>query len=804
MTASFFLVFCRAALLLILSAVITIKTYGQTDTLKSIVNRLAQYQAQTVPEKIYLHLDRPLYLSGETAWFKLYYVDGAFHKPINFSKVVYVEVIGPDQTPVLQTKIALNQGRGNGSLVIPYAISSGNYVIRAYTHYMKNFSPDIYFQKSFTIVNTAAETIGTVEKSAPEYDINFFPEGGNLVTGLQSKVAFKITNKAGKGINYQGVVLDNTNKEVAQLKPTRFGMGHFVFTPVAGSNYRAVITLPNKKVLTQNILPAQEQGWVMRLDHTDVNQLKLIVNASESAAVGPIYLLSHARQIVTVAETGYFQQGQVTFLIDSKKLPEGISRLTLFNQQKKPVCERLYFKQPRLTAPIKAAFTKDTYATRDKVAVDIETQNQQTQPAPFNLSVAVYQLDSLAAAGKGDINSYFWLTSEVKGYIEDPDYYLKNTGPEVTTATDNLMLTQGWSRFSWQDILVKERSPLAHLPELGGHLITGKVIKSGTQTPVGGIPVYLTSPGNPIRVYTATSNQQGLIQFETNYFYGSKEIIVQSDTRQDSTSRIEVLSPFSEQAVTGFIPPFAWLKSWQPELTRRHLQNQVLQNYPQTNLRKYIYPIIDSAAFYGKPDESYLLDAYQRFQVMEEVLREYVRGVLVRKRRDNFYFRVLNTPYKSVFPNDPFVLLDGMPIFDLDKLMAFDPLKIKKIDVFTHLYVLGPQEHQGLVSLSTYQGDLGGFEPDSRALMTEYEGLQIQREFYAPRYETTAQKAVRLPDFRHLLYWSPEVNTNAQGKGSFDFYTSDQAGDYLVVIQGMSGQGESGSAVYQLKVIKSL
>jgi hypothetical protein len=174
-------------------------------------------------------------------------------------------------------------------------------------------------------------------------------------------------------------------------------------------------------------------------------------------------------------------------------------------------------------------------------------------------------------------------------------------------------------------------------------------------------------------------------------------------------------------------------------------------------------------------------------------MREYVPGVQVRLRNDGFHFMILDHVNSAVLTENPMVLLDGVPVFNINKIMAMDPLKIQKLEVVTSHYFQGSMMYQGLVSYTTYKGDLAGFQPDPHALLQEYEGMQWQREFYAPRYETAQEKQSRLPDARTLLYWNPNVVTSAEGKKKLEFYTSDQAGKYLVVIQGIAKNGLAGS-----------
>ena len=178
---------------------------------------------------------------------------------------------------------------------------------------------------------------------------------------------------------------------------------------------------------------------------------------------------------------------------------------------------------------------------------------------------------------------------------------------------------------------------------------------------------------------------------------------------------------------------------------------------------------------------------------MEEVMREYVPGVMVRKRKDGFHFLVLDNVRKTLFQEDPLVLLDGVPVFDIDKIMAFDPLKVKKLEVITNRYFLGPFNFPGIVSYTTYTGDLAGFQLDPRSVTLDYEGLQSQRIFYSPAYDNQKQRENRMPDRRNLLFWAPQVKLDKEGKSHVEFYTSDLVGNYAVVIEGLSTNGYSGS-----------
>jgi hypothetical protein len=767
---------------------------AQQSKFGSIVQHFDTHRKKELQEKLYLHIDRSMYACGETMWFKIYNVDGALHHSLDMSKIAYVEVLDATQIPVLQAKVALSEGTGNGSFELPTTLNSGNYTVRAYTNWMKNFSPEFYFEQPVSIINTFKSTEPSQKAAVAGYALQFFPEGGNLLAGAPNKVAFKAVNQtSGKGASFSAVILDEKGDSIASFKSHKFGIGHFTFTPEAAKKYKARVKLADGKVLEQALPEVHTQGYSMQVEEAPENKLRVTVRQA-SAQGHQVYLLAHARQIVTVNEVGTLQQGMASFLIDKAELADGITHLTVFNEQQQPVCERLFFKHPEQTLRLQVNANKRQFITREKVSLSLETGIVDA-----NLSVAVYRLDSLQQAPKANIESYLWLASDLKGDVEQPAYYFSEAGQKDRVAMDNLMLTHGWSRFKWEDITSATPAAHTYLPEFNGHWLTGKVTHKAKGSPASGVVTYLASPGKEIRFYNFKSDAAGLVRYELKNFYGARDIVLQTDFNRDSTYHFEVFNPFSEKySTTSKLPVLGLSEELQHEITLRHVNTQVQHAFQGGY--KARAPHTDSTTFYGRATEAYLLDDYKRFKVMEEVMREYVPGVQVRRRGNSFRFMVFDRPNKTIFQDNPMVLLDGVPVFDIDKIMAFDPLKVKKLDVVTSRFFHGPLIYPGVVSYQTYTNDLSGFEVDARSLMQAYEGLQLQREFYAPTYQNVEQRKSRLADFRNLLQWSPDVKTTSGEETQQEFYTSDQTGTYLVVVQGMTATGQVGSQVLTIEV----
>ena len=767
----------------------------------SLQQLFARYRLNTFQEKLFVHTNKTFYLAGETAWFKVYDVDGYLHRPSNASAIADVEILDKDQRPVLQARVSLQEGSGNGFFLIPSSMPSGHYRLRAYTSWMRNFSPDFYYEQTITIVNTLRAPAAMPSPAAPVYTVQFFPEGGNLVAGLASRTAFKITSHYGEGIQGRGVIINRRKDTVSRFETLHAGMGSFVFTPQQGEEYTALVNTAGT-TLAQSLPAVYGQGYTMRLTEAGNNRIQVTVSASAAFVTSPVYLLVHTRQLVKSMEAGILAgNGQHVFVIDKNKLGDGISHITVFNAARQPVCERLYFKRPAAKLLLHANMDQPVYAPRKKVSVDVSAEDSPGHTVEADVSMAVFMVDSLQPLRYTDMLSYLLLSSDIKGIIEDPAYYFDNTGAESDSAADNLVLTQGWRRFRWEDVLQNRLPLFEYLPEKEGPVINARITDRRNGLPAGNITAYLSVPGQNFVLSTSSSRPDGDIRFNANTFYGRGEIIAQTNPLTDSMYRVDIAGAWSDKFSANPLPAFRLSPQWKTQLEYRSINIQAENSYLLKSRERYSLPAsVDTTPFYGPADKQYYLDEYTRFTTMEEVMREYVAEVKLRQQSGKFSFRVVNDYFKSFFDDDPLVLLDGVPVFDVNKIMAMDPLRIKKLEIMARKYYLGALATNGIVSYKTYEGDLAGYQLDANAVVVEYDGLQREREFYSPVYETDAQISSRIPDTRNALYWAPRIRTAGNGRQQLSFYTGDLKGRFAVVLQGISKDGLAGSKIYMFEV----
>ena len=784
---------------LVLLAIPQNKAHAQETDL--LTKKVENYSSTHLEEKLFLHTDKSVYLSDEVCWFKIYNVDGFFHLPLALSTVAYVEVLDNHSKAIVQEKVTLQNGLGTGSIKLPNNINSGNYTLRAYTNWMKNYSSDFFFQKSITIINTKKDQVNALTTAGQdEIKIQLFPEGGNLVNDLNNKVAFKVTNQYGKGIAVNGALINEQSAIVTKTNTLQPGMGNFSFIPKDGHTYKLAIQLADGRTVSEDLPKANNKGFTLKLTQTENQKgsIQIIIETKNTNA-SIAYLIGHSRGVVKTVSKLNIENGVANVSIPINNLGNGINSFTLFDENRNPVCERLFFKYPEENLGLSVATDAKEYAVRNKVSLKLNSFSLSGKGIPADLSMAVYKIDELQPIDETNIQNYLWLSSDLVGKVESPNSYFNEADPQRFQAMDNLMLINGWRRFNWDNVLNDKKPAFEFLPEIAGKIVTGKVVPIKDNLPLNGITAFISMPSKRTQFRSSISDQNGNLKFQFTDFYNDDQVIAQIEKNNASNYKIEINNSFAKSSNisnTLFLP-YSNDEKYQIKNYHRDLEVQNYYNLDFTN--KFEAYNIDTTAFYHKPDERYLLDEYSRFTTLEEVFREYMTNVKLNTSGDNYNIAVYDNVQKRFFSNQPLILLDGFPITDLKKFMAYDPLKIRKLEIVDRMYFLGNLTYYGIMNFTTYTGKMEGYDLDPQAVVLDFKGLQSQREFITPDYTVKDQVNTRLPDFRHLLFWSPDVNTNEKGKNELSFFTSDIPGKYVIVVQGITKDGKTG---YQEQTIE--
>lgn len=754
--------------------------------MQEISQNFTSFQNPIYQEKVFLHTDKSVYVTGEILWFKAYITSANDHKPSSLSHICYVEIIDRKNKAIIQGKIAIDAGTGDGSFILPASIRTGNYQIRAYTRWMKNFPPEMYFQKVISVINPGKKMLDSAGESTQRYHLAFFPAGGRLINGLESKVAFRLMDNNGKGTEGSGIVINDKKDTLTTFNTDGTGRGFFRLKPITGFTYQAIIKIQDTTV--KAILPEVfEEGIILSLNKREDSIIIHILGNEDQ--MNPYYVVAQSNGTIPFVKEFYLRNGNFLTRIPSENINEGVTKFTVFNHLRQPVSERLYYQPP--TNPLQFTIGKvaENYSLRKPV--EVELNSQDTSLGNADLSVSVFLVDSLQSVPEDDISSFLWLQSDIGGPAT-----AENINVSLQDLNDLTLLTSEWRRFNWSAILNKDQLEFGYLPEREGHLVKGRI--SPTVPGIKSIKASAAVPGKNFTIAQSASDTDGEIQFNIEPFYGRHEIIFQTAAK-DSSYSVLAENPFSDRFLTTFYS-YLQLDSQQSNaIAIRDIGVQLPTLSMGKTSDQFSLPAnFDTTIFFGTPSKTYFLDDYTRFKTMEEVMREYVTEVRVRNQQQLYTYKIYNENTKLFFEGDPLVLMDGVPVNNISKIINTDPLKVKKIDIVSRRFFLGNNTYDGIVSYTTYDEDPDVLNLDPNAVVMEYEGLQFPREFYSAS-DLATDSLRRIPDYRNVLYWSPTVN-NDNGKRTISFFTSDIPGRYVIIVQGITPAGKAGVAMKQFTV----
>ena len=332
-----------------------VETSAQVNKTNSfLVNKLQTFYSTYAPEKAYLQFDKPYYAAGDTIYFKAYVTASEQHQLSEVSGVLHVDLINAENSINQSIKLRLDSGVCWGDFALPDSLPAGNYRVRAYTQWMRNLDEINFFNRSISIgssiKNHATSNIANQSRQALKNkpDIQFFPEGGSIITGIPTKVAFKAIGTNGLGIDVKGTIVDNKNEEICQFASTHLGMGYFFLDPADSNTYRARVTFSDG---TQSIfdLPKPETyGISLSVNNDSISTISFIIRASQSyyqANQEKNFLLFIYSSGNVIPYT--FKEDATTITLDIKRslLGTGVATVTLFSDEGEPLCERLLFMQ---------------------------------------------------------------------------------------------------------------------------------------------------------------------------------------------------------------------------------------------------------------------------------------------------------------------------------------------------------------------------------------------------------------------------------------------------------------------------
>lgn len=834
------LYFLLTGIILFISTAFTFTDEGKSLTEK-ILLQLEKYRQNTPQEKLYLHFDKPYYMAGETMWFKGYLFDGIQHGIDSISRVVYVDLVNETTGKIIANRVLKCEGSTHGDIALPDSLEEGMYHIRAYTNYMKNFSDEYFFNQDFKIwqgKNKNRLTDDKVSKMTQAVDVQFFPEGGNTVVGLDSRIGYKALNIIGKGVDIQGFVLDSGKDTVAAFQSEHLGMGIFNYTPEAQKTYTAFVKQSDGKYRSFNLPNAYEKGFSMAVDNlSNKEKIKVYIsnNSPKTAdkATEILVVAQQRGQLVFMAKGTEAQKAFSVTIPKNKIADDGIVQITLIDAQGEPRCERLIFSNQNKYLNLKVSSVKTTYKTREKVTVNLEATDAEGKPVEGNFSIAVTDGSQvLAEPNPENLLTYLLLSSDasnlnsgefystLRGTIEQPAYYFDKENTDAARHLDILMMTQGWRRFVWRDLMADKFPKMDNFLETGLY-VTGKAIRPNGKTADKVTLTMMLKNGklNP-QFQMGITDSLGRYGFygldfsdSTQVFMqgmkksGSKNLDVTID-RQKPAPKVKIVKiPYNPMEFdTKDLADFLKKANDAVELEKKLKLNRDSQLLNEVVVKAKKIEEPDARKIYGKASNTIKVDqilcagATSIFQMIQGR----VAGVQVSSNGSGGYSVLIRGITSLTGSNEPLYLLDGMPV-EADALSSINPCDVDNIDILkgADAAIFGSRAATGVIAVLTKRGGNNydySKDPASGVSIQRRVGYYVAREFFAPKYDIALPDHVR-PDFRSTLHWQPNVRTDATGKATLTYWNTDANAKIHINAQGVSTQGRVGvgTAVYEVK-----
>ena len=676
------------------------------------------------------------------------------------------------------------------------------------------------FISGIIVANIKVEDKKTVTKNisikttSGQADVQFFPESGNLVNGIRSRVAFKAIGPNGLGVNIKGTVTDNNNTEVAQMTTRHLGMGVFAFVPEAGKTYKAQITYPDGSQNTVALPAALAQGYVMTLNNTDTAKITVRVIGSAGLNAKDNYIVAQSGGVVCFVGRNGAGTTNFSAQIPKNKFPSGIAQFTLFTASGEPLNERIAFIQRETDQlNLKVSAGAPASAPRQKVKINFNAANGNGKPVVGVFSAAVIdeskvQTDEVA---ENSIFSHILLSSDLKGYVEQPNYYFTRVNENTNADLDILMMTQGYRRFAWKALLANQIPAPAFQAEKDLQ-ISGTVKTTGGK-PVANSKVMLFTTAGGTFILDTVADAQGRFVFKNLIFKDSIKFVIQARTAKNSKNVEITLDNLPNRAVVknvkmqdvevGAEALNAYLKfskKQYDEEAKYGLGNHtiLLKEVTVTEKRRSALTNSSNLNGPGNADQVITADALEKMgcSTIDQCLQGRLLGVIFRG----------GEAYSTRSPNSPMqIIVDGIYV-QSDYLSSIPPMNVSSIEVLRTIgttAIYGSRGGGGVIVINTKRGgeyNYSAAQIYAPGIITYTpKGYYNARQFYAPKYDDPKTN-VTIADLRTTIHWVPNIITDSSGNASFEFFNAGTKGTYRVVVEGLDDEGHLGRQVYRYKV----
>lgn len=648
-------------------------------------------------------------------------------------------------------------------------------------------------------------------------DIQFMPEGGTMVNGLENYIAFKAINEFGKPVDIAGYITGKNGDTVARYESVKFGMGKFLLQPKEGEYYTAHITKP-ANISKTCLLPVADIRGISMAMKEDNNKLFLRLQSTYQRT---IKLVAQCKGTDYWTENIELREGVQLVKVDKELFPAGITQFTLYDETGRPLAERLFFMNTNKKLTLSITPDKPQYQPREKVSLQIETTDENKNPVPSNLSLSVVddKLWTMADDKQHNILSWLLLGSELKGKIEEPNFYFKPGEQKAAAALDLLMLTHGYRYYDFIPYVL-EQEKLKFTGDLE-NVVSGNVVnEKGELTPA---KVFLISHVPGSKAITAVTGKDGIFFFsnlepQMNYYVVAQSLkpkekisinILQQGIGQDpfkETGLFKKMEKSNDDILAIFKPGFKAME--QKQVTAGIKLMEELKIPERANALSEV--VVTTAYGYSmQRDRAAAVNIISAKEIvninlLQNGLAGKVAGVNITARGNagEAPFVRLRGSTSLAGYSEPLYVVDGVPVAKLDaSLNTNDIESVTVLKDAAATAIFGCMAANGVVIVNSKRSPHDSKLKlnlsskhflASKHFITAGTAYSVVKRFYAPIYTSTETET--RGDFRETIYWNPVVQTDENGKATVDFYNSDATTTFRAVAEGTGYNGLLGYA----------
>ncbi|MFT4156165.1 hypothetical protein [Parafilimonas sp.] len=772
---------------------------SQSITINSVQNSLETLAANFPQEKIYIQFDKPSYAPGDTIWFKSYIMTGT--NPSQISKTVYIDFVNTDGRVLKHCISPVLQAGGSGDYGIPLDFKEEVVYVKAYTKWMLNFDSSFLYRKTLQVIQP--KPTGTRPVPAIKTNLQFLPEGGNIVENIETNIAFKALHFDGTPAPVSGAVFNNSNTKVADIKTVHDGMGSFLLTAKNGETYTARWKDDLGNDYETGLPAAQAAGVVLKvLPQADARPFT--IQRSENAPPGlqKLYILATMQQHLVYGASVNLKEVAVTGgSIPVKELPSGVLQVTLFDSNWVAVAERISF------------INNEDYAFEPEVGfAQLSTEKRKqntlvihTDSISANLSVAVTDA-GIGIDSSDDIVSRLLLTGDLKGRVYHPYYYFQNNSDTLQQQLDLVMLTNGWRRISWDAAIHNKYPAIKYQNEPDYLSLSGKLYGATDQELKQGamlLMIIKNSKDTSNRIEQAIVDGSGKFANPNIILYDTSKIYykISGNDRFANSSVISFdNSTPSPKTIAEDTAANAFLADTATENFRRRLAEEELRaaKFRQGNTLKDVVVKTRTKSPLQMLDEKYASplfsgDGYQ-FDVMNDPFGKSAISVF-----QYLQGKVAGLQINTAGGTPSVTWRGGTPAFFLDEVQQSDPGMLSSLSMsdVAYIKVLRPPfvgamggGANGAIAVYTRKGGDVASTPGKGLPYKVIIGYTGQKEFYSPNYDIYNNNT-NDRDLRTTLFWSPNIlTTPANNTFRLKFYNNDITQRFRVIVEGITTDGK--------------